>query len=765
MIRANLCRFAQIRVVLFVLAVASFAAGCGSNGGSGGGGNNGGGGNGGGSNSPLTLAIGGNDFAPSEQGASFTLTLTNTSGSALTLAGLGVQVGFPSLQQFVVTGISGTGWTCVMTPSIKCSRTDNLAAGAGYPAITVIGNPQGGGGSFNFQVSVQVSLPDNGGGLWDFNESITDTPAVLSIAKTHSGDFIQGQEGAVYTITVSNAANVGPTVGTVTEISPSGLILFSLSGDGWTCSGTTCTRSDALAPKSSYPVITATVNVANNATSPQVNQVMVTGGGSGSAAGSDSTNIDANTAVANGPALSGIAPASGPPLTMLTLAGNFDPSNTVWAHFSTQSGYSVSEPAIYVTPTSAIVAAPLLVNGNATPYSGTVFVQVLNASGGQSSTSSFSLSAMPADSPLAPGTLTLGFLQGELAALQSYRQSIQGSSADTANFETAYNDSVKAAGEVITAVQSVINGAASASIGTFNGKTVNIKSADLGNADALLLNTLKSIAQFQANGNSEAVHPLQDAKPQVNSDSSGTIQQDASTLYGFGSTVDTSAGQLTVATSTYISDSANANDNEFVTNQQTWVTGGFGVGQMVACNACTSSGLSMMAYITGLFYSALVEQEWAAGYLPGQPSVAGAFNTQNAMYQGPNSGVMDGPAGDLNKAAGELQKNSASMFCAKAPCGVFGTTIQLFVQDNAFPPSITSVQVCATYSGQEFDACGPANYGFGVNQIGAIVLWANPATVYTLSLPPQPADSYCGQIQDGTGMAGANNPVAIVDCD
>jgi hypothetical protein len=37
--------------------------------------------------------------------------------------------------------------------------------------------------------------------------------------------------------------------------------------------------------------------------------------------------------------------------------------------------------------------------------------------------------------------------------------------------------------------------------------------------------------------------------------------------------------------------------------------------------------------------------------------------------------------------------------------------------------------------------------------------------VHTVSLTPQPADSYCGQIEDGTGIAGANNPVAIVDCD
>jgi len=50
-------------------------------------------------------------------------------------------------------------------------------------------------------------------------------------------------------------------------------------------------RSDALAGGSSYPTITVTVNVAGNASSPQVNSVTVSGGGSATASVSDSTNI------------------------------------------------------------------------------------------------------------------------------------------------------------------------------------------------------------------------------------------------------------------------------------------------------------------------------------------------------------------------------------------------------------------------------------------------------------------------------------------
>src|SRR5580704_13343118 len=69
-----------------------------------------------------------------------------------------------------------------------------------------------------------------------------------------------------------------------------------MAGTGWTCGGANpanvCTRSDVLAGGASYPAITVSVNVAANATSPQVNMVGVTGGGSAPANASDSTVIE-----------------------------------------------------------------------------------------------------------------------------------------------------------------------------------------------------------------------------------------------------------------------------------------------------------------------------------------------------------------------------------------------------------------------------------------------------------------------------------------
>ncbi len=102
--------------------------------------------------------------------------------------------------------------------------------------------------------------------------TITNTKGVallpdLTIRKSHSGNFRQGDTGNTYTLTVTNAGP-GPTTGavTVSDMLPAGLTATAISGPGWSCTLTplTCTRSDALASGASYPVITVTVNVANN---------------------------------------------------------------------------------------------------------------------------------------------------------------------------------------------------------------------------------------------------------------------------------------------------------------------------------------------------------------------------------------------------------------------------------------------------------------------------------------------------------------------
>jgi len=69
---------------------------------------------------------------------------------------------------------------------------------------------------------------------------------------------------------------------TVTETPPAGLTVTALSGAGWTCTVATrtCTRSDALAPATSYPEISVTTTVgAGVAPGTVTNTAVVSGGG------------------------------------------------------------------------------------------------------------------------------------------------------------------------------------------------------------------------------------------------------------------------------------------------------------------------------------------------------------------------------------------------------------------------------------------------------------------------------------------------------
>src|SRR5206468_2806333 len=197
------------------------------------------------------------------------------------------------------TAISGTGWTCVLG-TLTCTRSDALAAGSSYPAITLTVDVAN-----NAAASVTNTANVSGGGQTNTtNDSASDATTInqlpdLTITKSHSGNFTQGQVGATYTITATNSGLAGTSgMVTVTDTLPAGLAATGISGTGWTCVlGTlTCTRSDALAAGASYPAITLTVDVANNAAASVTNSVSVSGGGETNTANdtaNDPTTINA----------------------------------------------------------------------------------------------------------------------------------------------------------------------------------------------------------------------------------------------------------------------------------------------------------------------------------------------------------------------------------------------------------------------------------------------------------------------------------------
>src|SRR5208283_187301 len=119
-----------------------------------------------------------------------------------------------------------------------------------YPAITLTVTVAN-----NATSSVtNVATVSGGGESNTSNDTASNVTSInagpdLSIAKSHTGSFYQGQTGATYSITVSNIGGTA-SYGTVsvTDTLPSGLTATAIGGTGWSCIlGTlTCTRSDAL---------------------------------------------------------------------------------------------------------------------------------------------------------------------------------------------------------------------------------------------------------------------------------------------------------------------------------------------------------------------------------------------------------------------------------------------------------------------------------------------------------------------------------------
>jgi len=175
-----------------------------------------------------------------------------------------------------------------------------LADAAGDPIVIdrlqglFFGN-DGNGGKHN-ELFFTAGINSGADGL--FGKLVPNLPD-LTIAKSHSGDFVLGQIGGIYSIVVTNAG-IAPTTGTVTvtDALPAGLSATGMSGTGWSCSVATltCTRSDALAAGASYPAITLAVDVDPSAPASLTNAAAVSGGGETNTANdsaSDPTTVTA----------------------------------------------------------------------------------------------------------------------------------------------------------------------------------------------------------------------------------------------------------------------------------------------------------------------------------------------------------------------------------------------------------------------------------------------------------------------------------------
>jgi uncharacterized repeat protein (TIGR01451 family) len=239
-------------------------------------------------------------FAPASISANtnsvLTLTITNPAANSVALTGVAFTDTFPA-------GL------IVSTPNAlanSCGGTVTATAGTGAASLT------GGTVAANSSCAISVNVTSatrgtfnnttgavsstNGGTGNTASASVSVIAPDLAITKSHTGNFILGEIGAAYTLTVTNLG-LDATTGAVNVVDtlPAGLTATAISGTGWTCTlaNLTCTRSDVLAAAGSYPPISVTVNVAANATSPVTNQAVVSGGGEVNLANDTASDVTA----------------------------------------------------------------------------------------------------------------------------------------------------------------------------------------------------------------------------------------------------------------------------------------------------------------------------------------------------------------------------------------------------------------------------------------------------------------------------------------
>ena len=220
-----------------------------------------------------------------------------------------------SAQLSIPGGVAVDGFGNLYIADFSFDRIRMVAAATGIITAVAGNETPGYSGDGGLAINAELNYPagvavDAAGNLYiadAYNNAIRllvpeSTRALLSIASTHSANFVQGQTAATYSVVVSNAFGTGSTSGTVTvtEIVPAGLTLVSMSGTGWNCSDAICTRNDALNRGASYPPITVTVNVADNAPALVLNAVTVSGGGAWATGDSDLTTISGVALVSSG---------------------------------------------------------------------------------------------------------------------------------------------------------------------------------------------------------------------------------------------------------------------------------------------------------------------------------------------------------------------------------------------------------------------------------------------------------------------------------
>ena len=165
------------------------------------------------------------NFSQGQNGAVYTIVASNSGNGATNGSAVTVTDTLPA--GLTASAMSGTGWTCALTPTVTCSRSDVLTNGRSYPAITLTVNVDpAAAATVNNQVAV------SGGGETNVsNDGASDStvinPIVIVTSKLSStqNGFARNRATGLWvsTMTVTNTDPTsvnGPIQVVLTNLTP-----------------------------------------------------------------------------------------------------------------------------------------------------------------------------------------------------------------------------------------------------------------------------------------------------------------------------------------------------------------------------------------------------------------------------------------------------------------------------------------------------------------------------------------------------------------